>query len=173
MSESLGKRAERKIKEWLNRPEQGYCLDRIQDQLSGLYGSKNICDFTLYKYPNMYYIESKSTYENRFDFNRITDYQYDNLLKKSNIPGVYSFVIVLFATYKRAFIFDIREIDRLYKEYNRKSINITKIDKWQINYSEITTIPNTRKLLLDYTGEIEDHVNSVLPNAIKEGYNVR
>ena len=46
-NDGLGKAAEAKIKQWLDRPDSGYSFDRIPDQLSGMYGSKNICDFTL------------------------------------------------------------------------------------------------------------------------------
>lgn len=81
--DDLGKKAERKIREWLDRSQDGYCLDRITDQMTGFYGSKNICDFTLFKSPNMYYIESKATWSERFDFNMITEYQFKSLLQKS------------------------------------------------------------------------------------------
>ena len=105
----------------------------------------------------MYYIESKATWEDRFDFSMLTEKQHDGLLEKSKIQNVYGLVIVLFATYKRAFVIDIREIKKLEDE-GKKSININKIDKWQINYTEIRTIPNNRKLLLDYEGEIEEYI---------------
>ena len=149
---SLGKKAEAKIREWLDRPEEGYCFDRIPDQMTGFYGSKNICDFTLFKSPNMYYIESKATWEDRFDFNMLTQTQHDGLLAKSNISNVFGTVIVLFASYKRAFIFDIRHIAKLESE-GIKSLNIKKIDKWVIPYQEIQTVPS-RKQLLDYTGDL-------------------
>lgn len=149
--DDLGKKAEQKIREWLDRPEKGYCFDRIYDQMTGFYGSKNICDFTLFKSPNMYYIESKATWSDRFDFNMITDYQYKSLLQKSKIKNVYGVIIILFAAEQRAFIIDINEIDKLMKS-GKKSINIKKIDKWGIKYTEIQTI-QSRKALLDYTGE--------------------
>ena len=149
---TLGKKAEAKIREWLDRPEEGYCFDRIPDQMTGFYGSKNICDFTLFKSPNMYYIESKATWEDRFDFNMLTQTQHDGLLAKSNISNVFGIVIVLFASYKRAFIFDIRHIAKLESE-GIKSLNIKKIDKWVIPYQEIQTVPS-RKQLLDYTGDL-------------------
>ena len=160
MNDGLGKAAERKIREWLDRPEDGYSFDRLYDQMSGLYGSRNICDFTAYRFPSIYYIESKATWEDRFDFSMISENQYEGLLKKSHIPGVYGWVIVLFATHKRAFILDIREIAEL-KQLGKKSINIKKIDTWGIKYAEIQTIPNNRKKLLDYTGEIEVYANSM------------
>lgn len=105
----------------------------------------------------MFYIESKATIHDRFDFNMLTPIQYAGLLKKSKISNVFGIVVVLFVTYKRAFIIDIGEIDRL-KQLNVKSLNIKKIDKWDLRYSEIQTIPNNRKKLLDYTGNIEDHL---------------
>lgn len=149
---SIGKKAEAKIKEWLDKPEEGYCFDRIPDQMTGFYGSKNICDFTLFKSPNMYYIESKATWEDRFDFSMLSSTQHDGLLEKSKIPNVYGVVIVLFAHHQRAFIIDINEIKRL-EDIGKHSLNIKKIDKWGIVYTEIQTIPNSRKTFLDYTGE--------------------
>lgn len=153
MNDLLGKKAEAQIEKWLgSRTEDGYSFDRIPDQMSGLKGSKNICDFVLYKYPYQYFIESKATWEARFDFSMLTPTQHDGLLDKSRIFGVFGVVTVLFATYKRTFNIDIREIVRL-EQAGTKSLNIKNIDKWGIVYHEIETIPNNRKELLDYTGE--------------------
>lgn len=151
--DDLGKKAEQKLRQWLDRPQDGYCFDRLPDQMTGFYGSKNICDFILFKSPNMYYIESKATWADRFDFSMITDYQYENLLKKSMITNVYGVIVVLFAAEQRAFIIDIREIDKV-KASGKKSLNIKKISNWNIQYREIQTIPS-RKALLDYKGEFE------------------
>ena len=163
-----GKKAESKIKEWLNRPQDGYSFDRIPDQMTGYYRiSRNICDFTCYKYPYMYYIESKCTEHDRFDFSELTDTQRNGLRLKSEILGVYGLVIVCFAYYKRAFVFDIRDIADIDpdKDINAddktylivKSVNVKKIDKWTIPYKEIRTIPS-RKEFLDYEGGIEEYI---------------
>jgi penicillin-binding protein-related factor A (putative recombinase) len=159
--DDLGKKAEAKIKEWLNRPSEGYCIDRIYDQLSGFYGSKNVSDFTFFKKPYFYYIESKATWHDRFDFNQISEYQYKSLLEKSQIDGVFGLVVVLFASQQRAFIFDIRNIDYLQKEMNQHSLNIKKIDSWDIKYFEIQTVPS-KKALLDYIGDWSDDIISSL-----------
>ena len=159
MSESLGKKAEHKIREWLNRPEQGYSFDRIPDQLGGFYGGRNICDFTCFKSPYMYYIESKSTEHDRFAFNSLSDIQYNGLLDKSKIDKVYGLVIVLFINYQRAFIFRIEDIDEMMKT-GKKSVNIKKIDKWAIPYVEIPTV-QSRKMLLDYTGDFEELIQRI------------
>lgn len=154
----VGKKAEAKIKDWLNRPNEGYCFDRIPDQLSGFYGSSNICDFICYKHPYMYYIESKATYSDRFDFSMLSDIQRNGLVAKDKIEGVYGLVFVLFADCQRAFMFSATDIQRCLDENITKSLNIKKIDKWPIKYAEIQTIPS-RKTLLDYEGEIETYVS--------------
>lgn len=180
MDNEHGKKAEDKIRLWLDRPDEGYCFDRIPDQMTGMYGSSNICDFDLYKYPNMYYIESKCTYEDRFSFSMLTNKQRDGLLLKSQIPGTYGFIIVLFATYKRAFVINIKDIAEfinpelslaergkllrksdIISQLRVKSINIKKIDKWTIPYREIRTV-DSRKEFLDYAGEIEEYIPNLL-----------
>ena len=87
----------------------------------------------------------------------ITQIQFDGLVEKAKIRGVHGWVIVLFATYKRAFILPILEIARLIAE-GKKSLNIKNLDKWDLKYVEIRTIPNNRKKLLDYEGEIEEYL---------------
>ena len=148
---NYGKKAEAKIKEWLNKPEEGFCLDRLPDQMTGLYGSCNICDFTLYRFPYFYYLESKATTADRFDFSMITDYQKTHMYEKSKIEGVKSYIIVLFIEHKRAFMLDIRDIVDL-ESKGTKSLNIKKLEKWPIPHIEIKTIPS-RKVLLDYDFE--------------------
>ena len=155
MNDNLGKEAEQKIREWLDRPEDGFSFDRLYDQMTGFYmTSRNICDFILYKYPNIFYIESKATWHDRFDFSIIPEHQFNGLLNKSKIHGCHGWVIVLFATYKRAFKFEIQDIVESMNN-GKKSVNITKIDKWEIPYVEIKTVPNSRKKLLDYEPGID------------------
>lgn len=155
---TLGKKAEGKVREWLELPESGHDFNRIPDQLSGFYGSKNICDFYMYKYPYMYYIESKASYNDNMLFSMVTEYQRTEMFKRSKIFGVRSIVVFLYATYKRAFILDIRDIQhQLDDPKGAKSLNIKKVEKWPIPYVEIPTI-QSRKQLLDYTGDFEELV---------------
>ena len=177
MDNDHGKKAEGKIKEWLNRPDDGYDFNRWPDQVSGMYGSSNISDFDLYKYPNKYFIESKCTYNDNIPFSCLTNKQRDGMLLKSQIEGTYGLVIVLFQSYKRAFVFNIQDIaemidkeatlfelntrlnkSEILSQLRIKSLNIKKIAKWPIPYKEIRTIPNNRKEFLDYEGEIEEYI---------------
>lgn len=152
MSESYGKKAERKIREWLDHPELGYSFDRIPDQLSGFYGSSNICDFICFKSPYMFYIESKATENDNFPFSRISDAQYSGLLKKSKINNCFGVVIVLFIHRKIAVLLKIEDIDKLISS-GKKSININKIDSWDIPFIKIPT-KDSRKQMLDYDGDL-------------------
>lgn len=172
----FGKVAEQRIRTWLDKPELGYDFNRIPDQLSGYYMvSRNICDFDCYRFPYFYHLESKATIHDRFEFSQLTNTQRDGLYLKSQIKGCYGLVIVLFTEYKRAFIFNIKDLveplypelslnelnDRLFhknetiSQLKIKSVNINKIDKWTIPYWEIQTIPS-RKQLLEYTGDLPD-----------------
>lgn len=158
----LGKKAEAKIKEWLDQIDAGYCFERIPDQLTGFYGSKNICDFYLYAWPYLYYIESKATWSDSFAFKMLTENQREKMTEKSKIYGVHSVVIVLFASYQRAFMFNVADIqESLSNPENKMSLNVKHIDKWFIPYVEIPTVPNKRKQLLDYTGNFEDLVRKL------------
>lgn len=69
-------------------------VDRIPDQMSRYKGSSsNICDFVVYKWPYLYYIECKSVHGNTLPFSNIRDNQWDGLLEKSQIYGVRAGVI--------------------------------------------------------------------------------
>lgn len=157
--DGLGKKAEAKVKEWLDHPDLDLCFDRIPDQLSGFYGSKNICDFTFYKYPYYYYIESKASWKDSFSFSMISENQRTKMCEKAKIRGVRSIVIFLYATYQRAFIFNILDIQGLL-DNGTKSLNIKKREKWSIPTVEIPTI-QSRKELLDYSGDLEDLVSKM------------
>ena len=145
---NVGKKAESKIREWLDKPEEGFWLYRIPDQQTGFFGSNNPCDFFLYRMPNFYLIESKATYEDRFSFNMISPNQHEKMLKAAETSGVTSYVAVLFASYQRMFLLNIRDIAGS-ERVGKKSLNIKKIDKWNLPYIEVRTIPS-RKQLLDY-----------------------
>lgn len=65
---------------------KGASLDRIYDSVSGFKGIKNICDFIGYIFPYAYYLECKSTKQNTFSIQKLT--QYDKLIEKKGIKGV-------------------------------------------------------------------------------------
>ena len=68
-------------------------IDRLHDQTNGFKGSQNICDFIVYKEPHEYYFECKSVHGNTLPFRNITETQWNGLLEKSKIEGVFAGII--------------------------------------------------------------------------------
>ena len=87
-----GKQFERVIKESFEKVP-GVSIDRLHDQTSGFKGSQNICDFIVYREPYEYYFECKSVHGNTLPFSNITETQWNGLLQKSQIEGVFAGVI--------------------------------------------------------------------------------
>lgn len=94
-------------------------IDRLPDQQSGYIGSKNICDFVIYKYPYQYYIECKTTHGNTFPLSRLT--QANDLFYKHQIQGVEAGVIIWWIDKDITKFIPISYIKYL-KVYNKKSI---------------------------------------------------
>lgn len=87
-----GKQFEEVIKRaFLKVPEVS--IDRLHDQTTGFANSSNICDFIVYKEPYEYYIECKSVHGNTLPFSNISETQWQGLLEKSRIQGVFAGVI--------------------------------------------------------------------------------
>lgn len=92
MAVNRGKEFEQRIKEAFEKVPN-VSIDRLHDQTTMYKGSSNICDFIVYKEPYEYYIECKSVHGNVLPFKNITDTQWNGLLEKSRIKGVYAGVI--------------------------------------------------------------------------------
>lgn len=86
----------------------------------------------------------------------LTEKQHDGMLEASKVNGVVSYVVVLFASYQRAFLINIQDIKKM-EDQKKKSLNIKKLNKWPIPYIEIKTIPS-RKALLDYDFEFAKQI---------------
>ena len=43
----------------------------------------------------------------------------------------------------------------------KHSINVKKLSAGKIPYAEIATIPNSRKMYLDYSGELSEYMNVI------------
>lgn len=92
MGNNRGKQFEQLIREAFEKvPEVS--IDRIPDQTMRYKGANNICDFIVYKYPFEFYIECKSVHGNTLPFSNIKENQWNGLLAKSKIPGVYAGVL--------------------------------------------------------------------------------
>ena len=92
MSENRGNQFESVIK--TSFENSNFCIDRLHDQTNGFKGSQNICDFVVFRQPNIMYLECKSCHGNTFPLSNITQTQWNGLLEKDLFQGVYTGVMI-------------------------------------------------------------------------------
>lgn len=95
MAVNRGKKFEDTVREAFEKVP-GVSIDRLHDQTTGWKGSSNICDFIVYREPYEYYFECKSVHGNTLPFSNISATQWNGLLAKSQIEGVYAGIICWF-----------------------------------------------------------------------------
>lgn len=96
MAQNRGKQFEEVIRKAFEKVPN-VSIDRLHDQTTGFIGSQNICDFIVYKEPYEYYIECKSVHGASLPFSNITETQWNGLLEKSKIEGVFAGIICWWA----------------------------------------------------------------------------
>lgn len=116
-----GKQFEHHVKEAFEKVS-GVSIDRLHDQTTGYRGSQNICDFIVYKEPYEYYIECKTVHGNTLPFSNITDTQWNGLLEKSKIEGVFAGIICWWIDKNVTRFIPIQMLEILKTELTAKSI---------------------------------------------------
>lgn len=133
MAENRGKQFESKFKaDFLKSPEVS--LDRLYDP-TGLYmGIRNICDYIGYHYPNIFYIELKSSHGNTWPFSAYS--QFDKMLPKVGIKGVRVGVVLWMIDHNKVIYLPTRTIATM-KAENKKSFNIKDLTSGKYRIFEI------------------------------------
>ena len=141
MGMNYGKKFEQKFKEDWGKTMPNSSFDRLVDTMNGYKYISNISDFICYKYPNIFYLETKSHYGNTFPLTNLT--QYEKLKDKweQKIKGTRIGAIIWFIDHDRVLYVPISTIVKM-KENNKKSINIKTID--QEDYY-VVNIPSIKK----------------------------
>ena len=121
MAVNRGKKFEDAIREAFEKVP-GVSIDRLHDQTTGWKGSSNICDFIVYREPYEYYFECKSVHGNTLPFSNITETQWNGLLEKSKIEGVFAGVICWWVDKDITRFIPIQMLEILKIELNAKSI---------------------------------------------------
>lgn len=129
--ENRGKQFEKVIKDAFSKIE-GCCIDRIPDQTNGFAGSSNICDFTVYKYPKLMYLECKSCHGNTWPLSNLTDKQFSGMREKIKYEGVLAGVMVWWVDKDATAYFPIEYIEYL-KTVGAKSIRFDDTHGIQIS----------------------------------------
>jgi penicillin-binding protein-related factor A (putative recombinase) len=147
MATNYGKKWEQKIKEDFQRiPDVS--IDRIYDSMSGYKTISNNSDFIAYMYPNMFYLEAKSTHGNTFSISKLT--QYDKLITKVGIKGVRVGVVLWFIDHHKCLYVPLSTFKQL-KDDGHKSVNIKMLTDKTYNIHEIPSIQKRIFLDCDYT----------------------
>lgn len=111
---------------------------RLPDQMGGYLGAKNICDFIVYKYPHEYYIECKTVKGNRLPYSNISEAQWQGLLEKSKIKGVYAGVLCWWIDKDVTMYIPIQEL-QINKELGYKSV------PWDAQHPNIVELQGKKK----------------------------
>lgn len=126
---SRGKDFEAVVREAFERVPDTHVY-RIPDQQNYRVGSKNPCDFLVYHKPVLYAIECKATNKPSLPFANITEFQWTELLKMSQVSGVVAGIMCWFVNYDKTVFIPIQFLETL-KQNGAKSIRYDA-DDWAI-----------------------------------------
>ena len=157
MSPNRGKQFENVIREAFEKVPN-VSVDRLHDQTNGFKGSQNICDFIVYKEPYEYYIECKSVHGANLPFRNITDTQWDGLLEKSKIEGVYAGIICWWTQKDKTVFIPIQTLE-LMRTVGMKSVRYDAIDDCDGDTDMIEIKGKKKRVFFDYN--MEDFFNEV------------
>lgn len=102
-------------------------FDRLPDPMAGYSGIRNICDFSMFNTPDMFYLECKCLYGNTLNYaGAITVNQWQGMLEKSKIKRCVAGVFVWFIDYDITVFVDIVDLNN-HKLDGHKSLNIKDI----------------------------------------------
>ena len=121
MAVNRGKQFENIIRESFEKVKD-IVIVRLHDQTNGFAGSKNPCDFIVYKKPVFMAIECKSVRGNTLPFSNITDFQWTHLSAMGKTKGVVAGVICWWVDKDTTMFIDIRLLQEL-KNRSYKSID--------------------------------------------------
>ena len=127
-------------------------MDRLHDQMTGFkVTSANICDFIVYKKPYEYYIECKSVHGASLPFRNITETQWNGLLEKSKIKGVFAGVICWWIDKDVTKFIPIQLLEHMRSDNKLKSINYQTPQCCPPCYGNVVTIVGKKKrVFFDY-----------------------
>ena len=121
-----GKDFEKAIRDCFEKVS-GVSFDRLPDPMAGYSGVRNICDFSMFSAPDMFYLECKSLYGNTLNYaGAITKNQWDGMYEKSSIPRCRAGVFVWFIDYDLTVFVKIQDLMN-HRKSGAKSLNIQDI----------------------------------------------
>ena len=121
---------------------------RIPDQMTYMTGSKNPCDYFVYKCPTLFAIECKSVHGNTLPFSNISEFQWSELLRMSRVTGIVACVLCWFVDRDCTKFIPIEVLEEL-RQSGKKSI------RYDCEDVRVLDIPGKkRRILWDYDFEL-------------------
>ena len=157
MAENRGKKFERVIKEAFEKVP-GVSIDRLHDQTNGFRGSENICDFIVYREPYEYYFECKSVHGASLPFSNITETQWNGLVNKATIEGVFAGVICWWIDKDKTVFIPIQELVAM-RIVGMKSVRYNAIDDCEGDTTMIEIKGKKKRVFFDY--DMEGFLNEI------------
>lgn len=121
-------------------------VERLPDPTSGYLGYRNPCDFLIYHYPYVYYIECKTTHSHRLPFVNVTFNQRVGMLEASETKGVIAGIICWFIPCDKTYFIPIQVYEKLRLD-GVKSLNLNKPEQMK-DWVEITG--TKKRIFFDY-----------------------
>ena len=164
MSVNRGKQFEEVVKESFLKLSD-VSIDRLHDQTNGFLGSKNICDFIVYRKPYEYYIECKSVHGNTLPFTNITDRQWNGLLEKAQINGVFAGILCWWVDKDVTRFIPIQMLNFLREFCKMKSYryDIVDIEDIELDYMYKSVLIQGKKKRVFFYYDMEELLNEI-PN---------
>lgn len=146
MGVNRGKQFEDQIKAGFNAIPN-LIIERLPDPQNGYKGVRNICDFYVYRFPFLMFLECKSCHGNRLPFSNITENQWNGLLEKSEYPGVIAGYMVWYIDHDMTVFIPATVLKKL-KDSGCKSIGY---NDEIISSNDCILVPGKKKrILFDY-----------------------
>ncbi len=162
MTYNYGKKFEDVVREAFEKVP-GVSIDRLHDQTTKFKGtSANICDFIVYREPYEYYFECKSVHGNTLPFSNITDKQWQGMLEKSQIEGVFAGVICWWINKDRTAFIPIHVLQYM-RENGAKSFPCSLLDTRIIDWESVVEITGKKKRVF-FEYDMEKFLNEVQSN---------
>jgi len=149
MPVNRGKQFERLIYEQFSKLDDVF-IDRIYDVTNHFKTISTPCDFIIYSYPNILYLECKAVSGNTLNFqSHIRENQWDGLLERSIIKGVKAGILLWFTEHDTTVYLPIQYLEKL-KVDGYKSFNYFYMDIVYENFEPIELEGNKKRVFWEY-----------------------
>lgn len=101
----------------------GVDVERIKDSPNNYAGVSNKCDYTVYRYPCLHYIECKENNGASLPLSKIREEQLNKLPEKEKIHGVTAGFIIWLQSKDRTFYVSATDLYNFFQTSGKKSFN--------------------------------------------------